>query len=148
MSWEVIFPILGVTAVLLAGFLIARFLFQNFFTSRILCLACCGAAIHQAITVGTADVLTCCILCILGWLFYRGENNFDFEYTGWVTYYTDGTSEEESVGGFFSHAVATTIAMGLIFGVLVPLWNFLMFLIPGGIIAMDVLSFGIFFLDQ
>jgi hypothetical protein len=144
MNWDIVLGIVGI----IAAFLIVRFLFQNFFTSRVLCLACCGAAIHQAFTASPDGIAGCCILCILGWLFYRGENNFDFEYTGWVTYYSDGTSEHESIGGFFRHALTTIVVMGLVFYFLVPQWGALMWLIPGGILALDILSFGFFLLDR
>ena len=144
MEWGSI--ILGIIG-LIAGIMIIRFLFENFFTSRVLCLACCIGAIQQAITVGNVDPTACCILCILGWLFYRGENNFDFEYTGWVTYYSDGTSEHESVGGFFRHAIATSVVLGLVFCLIVPTWGALMWVIPGGIIALDALSVATIFID-
>ena len=138
---EIILSILGIVIALT----IARFLFENYITSRILCMVCCAAAIQQAIVAGMGSVWLCCVLCVLGWLFYRGAANFDFAYTGWVTYYSDGTKDEESEGGFFRHALAASVVMGLAFGFLVPQWNVLMFLIPGVILVLDVLSLGCLF---
>lgn len=101
---------------LVVGIMVIRFFFENFFVSRVLSLVCCGASLWTTITSQGMDVtVPCWILCVLGWLFFMGENLFDCHETGWVTIDEWGFRTKETEGGFFSHLLWAAIVIGLIF---------------------------------
>lgn len=139
---KVILMLLGIIVGVFIGLAILRFLFENFFISRILCLVCCVVGIVGAFTgVPKDEIWDAVFITVLAWLFFRGENSVEVFETGWIIIDGFGNETVEMVGGLLYHAILPTIVTAALYfyvGVDFPITYII---VPGIILALDVISF-------
>lgn len=139
---KILLLLLGIIVGIVVIMLVIRFLFENFFVSRILCLICGLVGVIGGITGVPGDqIWDAVVVTVLAWLFYRGENSVEIYETGWISFDMFGNETVEMAGGLISHAILPTIIVaGLYFyvGVDFPITYVI---VPALIIVLDVISF-------
>jgi hypothetical protein len=139
MDWIEILKLIGI---LIAGLTVIVLILMNHLISRLLSMAFCGLSIYTAFanTGALEPVLWTCIwLTILGWLLFVGEGVLGPD-TGWIIIDYMGNSFPEIVRGPFFHIFTSLLVFGLAYHYIALDHTIWFYLMPGGIILLDIIS--------
>lgn len=134
--------LLQLLGILFAVIFVIVLILSNHLLSRILSMVFCGSSIYVAHTnMGALESIlwNCIWLTILGWLLYVGLGVLGHA-TGWIIIDDMCNAFPEIVHGPVFHIVTSLLVFGLAYHYIAMENTIWFYIIPGGIIILDVIS--------